>query len=247
MDERELPVVKIYTDGGAEPNPGKGGFGVIMTFGDYVKEFSIGYTITTNNRMELMGVIFALEKLKKPCKVTIYTDSQYVINGISKGWAKKWKAKNWRKSDKTLASNIDLWDKLLNLIDVQLEVNFIWVKGHAGHKENERCDELATAAMKKSDLLPDLGYFDEVEIEQQGVELSQVKSTLKAKIKNEGDLCRKCSTPVVKRQSSKLKSISANQNYYFKYHIFCPNCKTTYMVEEAKVWLDKNRNPDLFP
>ncbi|MGB3850098.1 MAG: ribonuclease HI [Tunicatimonas sp.] len=154
----ELPVVELYSDGGADPNPGKGGFGVVMSYKGRNKEFFRGYRLTTNNRMELMGVIFGLERLKVKSIVKVYTDSKYVINGIELGWAKRWRSKGWLRTKSEKAVNHDLWAKLLNLIEQQEKVEFYWVKGHAGHPENERCDELATLGIDASELLARLYY-----------------------------------------------------------------------------------------
>ncbi|MBQ8787721.1 MAG: ribonuclease HI [Oscillospiraceae bacterium] len=135
-------LVEIFTDGACSGNPGPGGYGAILRVGEHVKEISGGEPNTTNNRMELMGVISALSALKYPCDVVLTTDSKYVVDSVTKGWAKGWKAKGWIKSDKKPALNVDLWEKLLDLLEVH-NVKFVWVKGHAGHPENERCDELA--------------------------------------------------------------------------------------------------------
>ncbi len=135
-------LVEIFTDGACSGNPGPGGYGAILRVGEHVKELSGGEADTTNNRMELMGVIAALSALKYPCDVVLTTDSKYVVDSVTKGWARGWKAKGWIKSDKKPALNVDLWEKLLDLLDVH-NVKFVWVKGHAGHPENERCDELA--------------------------------------------------------------------------------------------------------
>ncbi|MBE6838518.1 MAG: ribonuclease HI [Ruminococcus sp.] len=143
-----MDFVEIFTDGACSGNPGPGGYGVILRFGEHEKELSGGEEHTTNNRMELMAVITALEALKRPCRVCITTDSKYVVDGIEKGWAKSWRAKGWIKSDKKPAINPDLWGRLLDLID-RHEVEFRWVKGHAGHPENERCDELAVSFYQK--------------------------------------------------------------------------------------------------
>ncbi len=134
--------VEIFTDGACSGNPGPGGYGAILRVGDHVKELSGGAPETTNNRMELMGVIEALSALKYPCDVVLTTDSKYVVDSVTKGWARSWKAKGWVKADKKPALNIDLWERLLELLDKH-NVQFIWVKGHAGHPENERCDRLA--------------------------------------------------------------------------------------------------------
>lgn len=137
-----ITKVQIFTDGACSGNPGPGGYGVILKSGDLYKELSGGETHTTNNRMELLGVITGLSSLKFPCEVLVTTDSKYVVDSITKGWAKKWEANNWIKSDKKKALNIDLWEQLLRLVEIH-DVTFNWVKGHAGHFENERCDELA--------------------------------------------------------------------------------------------------------
>lgn len=134
--------VEIFTDGACSGNPGPGGYGAILKYGEHIKELSGGEEQTTNNRMELTAVITALEALKEPCLVILTTDSKYVVDGIEKGWAKSWRENGWKKKDKKPALNPDLWGKLLDLLEVH-EVKFNWVKGHAGHPENERCDELA--------------------------------------------------------------------------------------------------------
>lgn len=139
-----MKKVDIYTDGACRGNPGKGGWGAVLVYGDKEKELSGGEKVTTNNRMELTAAIEALSALKEPCKVTMTSDSQYLINGITKGWALSWRAKGWKKADKSPALNPDLWQKLLDMLEIH-EVEFVWVKGHAGHPYNERCDELATA------------------------------------------------------------------------------------------------------
>ena len=141
-------TVYIYTDGACSGNPGPGGYGAILKYDDHIKELSGGEADTTNNRMELLGAIKALEVLKFPCKVILTTDSKYVADSVVKGWARKWKQNNWIKSDKKKALNIDLWERLLALLDVH-DVSFNWVKGHAGHPENERCDRLAVIERDK--------------------------------------------------------------------------------------------------
>ena len=140
-----MKCVKIYTDGACSGNPGRGGWGVVLKYGSAVKEISGCDDATTNNRMELMAAIQALYALREPCEVVLTTDSQYLVNGIEKGWAKDWKANGWRKSNKKPAQNSDLWDELLSLLEVHT-VKFMWIKGHNGHPENERCDQLAVEA-----------------------------------------------------------------------------------------------------
>ena len=137
-----IKKVEIFTDGACSGNPGPGGYGVILRFGEHTKELSGGEHETTNNRMELTGVITGLAALKKPCEVTLTTDSKYVVDSITKGWVYGWQKKGWIKSDKKPALNVDLWKQLLPLLEKH-KVNFVWVKGHAGHPENERCDQLA--------------------------------------------------------------------------------------------------------
>jgi len=137
--------IKIYTDGACSGNPGPGGYGVVMQHGDRRKELSGGEAQTTNNRMEIMGVIVGLETLIRPCEVDLYSDSRYVVDAIEKGWVTRWQQNNWMRNKKDPALNVDLWQRLLPLLDKH-KVTFHWVKGHAGHPENERCDELARIA-----------------------------------------------------------------------------------------------------
>lgn len=143
-----LTLVEMYTDGACSGNPGPGGWGTILRCKGTEKELSGGEKETTNNRMELLAVINGLEALNRRCKVTIYSDSQYVVNGITKGWAESWKRNGWRKSNKAPALNSDLWDRLLTLLSKH-DYEFVWVKGHDGHPENERCDRLAVAYSQK--------------------------------------------------------------------------------------------------
>lgn len=134
--------VTIYTDGACSGNPGPGGWGAILMYGEHKKEISGGEAQTTNNRMELTGVISALQQLNRPCEVDLYTDSQYVVNAIEKGWAIRWRSNGWMRNKKEKALNPDLWETLLSLLEVH-QVTFHWVKGHADNPYNNRCDELA--------------------------------------------------------------------------------------------------------
>ena len=136
--------VDIYTDGACRGNPGHGGWGAILVYQGHEKEMSGGEELTTNNRMELMAAISALEGLKEPCEVTLYSDSKYMIDSITKGWVYSWRDKGWKKADKSPALNPDLWERLLALLEKHT-VEFIWVRGHNGHAYNERCDTLATS------------------------------------------------------------------------------------------------------
>ena len=146
-------MIKIYTDGAAQGNPGPGGYGAIMKYKDLVKELSQGFRLTTNNRMELWAVIAGLEAIKKPgIPVTIYSDSQYVVNSVEKGWIWTWEKQNFKKK-----ANPDLWQRYIPLHE-KFKPKFVWIRGHAGHPENERCDYLAVKAASGFDLLIDEGY-----------------------------------------------------------------------------------------
>ena len=156
-EKNTLKSLDIYTDGACSGNPGPGGYGVVMLYKNQRKELSEGFKKTTNNRMEVLAVIKGLEALKIPCQVTLYSDSKYVVDAITKGWVKKWKANNWVKPDKKKALNVDLWERLLELLDKH-KVIFVWVKGHADNVENERCDFLARQAIAGGNLLDDNGF-----------------------------------------------------------------------------------------
>jgi ribonuclease HI len=150
--------VMLYTDGACSGNPGPGGFGVVLLYGEHRKELCGGYRRTTNNRMELLAVIRGLEALRGRCGVTLYSDSKYVLDALTKGWARRWRANGWRRNKKgEPAVNPDLWGRLLDLCDGH-EMRYQWVKGHAGDVENERCDELSTAALARPDLATDEEY-----------------------------------------------------------------------------------------
>ena len=143
-----MKEVEIFTDGACKGNPGPGGWGAVLRYKETEKEISGGEASTTNNKMELTAVIKALELLKEPCRVSLYSDSQYVCNALKLGWAKKWQKNNWMRNKKEPALNPELWEQLLNLCEIHtVDVN--WVKGHAGHPENERCDRLAVAQAEK--------------------------------------------------------------------------------------------------
>lgn len=143
-----MKKVEIFTDGACSGNPGPGGWGTILRYNGVEKELSGGEANTTNNRMELTAVISGLKALKEPCEVTLYSDSQYVCNALKLGWAKKWQSQGWMRNKKEPALNPELWEELLHLCDVH-QVEVVWVKGHAGHPENERCDRLAVEQSKR--------------------------------------------------------------------------------------------------
>lgn len=151
-------AIIVYTDGGSINNPGPGGYGVVIERDGKRQELSGGFRHTTNNRMEMMAAIVALRGLQN-CgkKVFLYSDSSYLVNGITKGWAKKWRSKGWQKSDGQPVLNVDLWQELLELLN-GAEVSFNWVKGHAGNELNERCDRLAVSAARQSAMVADIAY-----------------------------------------------------------------------------------------
>ena len=152
-------TVYAFSDGSAIGNPGPGGYGVVLRYGESVKEFSQGYVRTTNNRMELLGAITALDALKSRQRVVLTTDSQYVINGIEKGWAARWQANGWMRNKKERALNPDMWERLLKACN-RHDVRFEWIRGHTGHPENERCDELANSAARGGDQILDEGFIE---------------------------------------------------------------------------------------
>ncbi|MBW3622598.1 MAG: ribonuclease HI [Armatimonadetes bacterium] len=154
---RELQKVIIYTDGACIGNPGPGGYGIVLLYGTKRREISGGFRLTTNNRMEIMAAIVGLQALRYKCDVTLYTDSQYLVDSIMKGWAQRWRANRWMRNKKEKALNTDLWERLLDLC-ARHEIKFEWVRGHAGDRENERCDELSVQAALWKDLPPDIGY-----------------------------------------------------------------------------------------
>ncbi|MBO7701803.1 MAG: ribonuclease HI [Eggerthellaceae bacterium] len=154
--------VEVYSDGSSRGNPGPGGYGTVLRFTDpsggvHERELSQGYRTTTNNRMELMGAIAGFEALKRPCSVDFYSDSQYVVKAFTDHWIPGWIKRGWKNSQKQPVKNVDLWKRLIAAVEPH-EVTFHWVRGHAGHEENERCDALATAAADGEDLIADEGF-----------------------------------------------------------------------------------------
>lgn len=224
------PQVTIYTDGAASPNPGPGGYGVVLLFGEHRKELCQGFRLTTNNRMELLAVIAGLEALKKPCQVTLYSDSKYVVQAIQKGWAVRWQQRGWMRNQEEKAKNADLWQRYLDAAArhaVQLE----WVRGHAGVEENERCDQLAVEAAKADDLLVDQAF--EASAGTVGPVILNAREDKKIRHKEPGEPCRKCSTPL-ERRVPKEGNRKPGQTYYYTWYLYCPGCRAMYMVEEAK-------------
>ncbi len=153
-----MKKIEIYTDGGAKGNPGPGGYGVVLRFGEHTKELSAGFRRTTNNRMELLAAIEGLKALKEPCQVELFSDSRYLVDGVEKGWAVRWRANGWKRNKKgEPAQNADLWAELLGQL-ARHKVKLSWVQGHAGHPENERCDALVHLAATTGELAIDRGY-----------------------------------------------------------------------------------------
>jgi len=258
---QELSNVIIYTDGAAEPNPGPGGYGVVLLAGKHRKELSGGFRRTTNNRMELMGVIVGLEKLTKRCRVTIFSDSKYVVDSVERGSVHRWKKNNWFRTKTDKAKNADLWERFLKAFEKH-EVKFKWVKGHAGVPENERCDELAVAAAQSGDLSLDVGYVsdsvgskmelsivdrldklesDDLDIDNTNTTKPGTDSILTSKIgrggnvvhKEAGEACRKCGETLVKKRT-KPKAPKPGQTYFYEWYLSCSGCNTMYLVEDAK-------------
>ena len=150
-------TVHIYTDGGCLGNPGPGGYGIVLRCNGHEKRLSGGFRRTTNNRMEIMAAIVALEALKEPCSVTLHSDSKYLVDAMMLGWVLRWQANGWRRNKKERAVNVDLWKRLLTACG-EHDVRFVWVRGHAGHQWNEICDVLAKKAAARKDLPVDEGY-----------------------------------------------------------------------------------------
>ncbi len=244
--------ISIFTDGGAEPNPGVGGYGVVLRFGETYKELKEGFQLTSNNRMELLAAIVGLETLKEPCRVRLHSDSRYVIDAVNTGLLFRLALANWASKK---AKNIDLWKRFLKVYLIH-EVEMVWVKGHSGVADNERCDQLATEAIRSHQLKPDPGYEkygkrkstsksprrqtgdtpllapDKVpNVSAEFVASLPVGDIPRTKPKKVGDLCRKCSTPLIRKESKKHKADAA---YWYEWYLYCTTCSRMYLVEEAK-------------
>lgn len=233
-NDDSLKRIAIYTDGAAEPNPGPAGYGVVLKYKSNRKELSEGFQISTNNRMELLAIIVGLEALAERCCVTLYSDSKYVVDAVNNGSLFKWRDKNWWRTRTARVKNIDLWQRFLEVYEKH-KVTLRWIKGHAGNPENERCDKLAVAAAQKKQRQVDSGYVN-AEKDVPLVTSRDEHSRCKVKHKEEGELCRKCGTPVEKRTPKKKHK--SKQSYYYEWYLYCPGCKTMYMVEDAKRVID---------
>lgn len=226
MEVNNRPQIQLYSDGAAEPtNPGPAGFGVILRYPklNYQKEFSKGFILSTNNRMELMGVIYGLEQLKYPSDVIAFTDSKYVVNAINLGWLKKWSEHGWKKNKTHKIANDDLWKRLFALLEKH-NVTFEWVKGHNGHPENERCDFLAVEAANGKEKVEDEGFSPD--------EDSVIK---------EGDTCYECNVPLQKVYRDPYKKIKGKS--YFEWYYKCPQCGKFFYVEEARRAKEQSPQP----
>ena len=227
MPDRPLKEIVIYTDGAAEPNPGPGGYGVVLRHAGRSRELSAGFKRTTNNRMELLAAIVGLEALTSRCSVKLHSDSKYVVDSVTKGSVFQWRRNDWYRTRKQKAKNIDLWKRFLDAYEKH-DVQLIWVKGHAGLPDNERCDQLAVDAVTAAELLDDAGYPERAD------EAAPSAATSNQGIPGAtptGKLCRKCKTPLVKRKPKKRR---ATKSYYYEWYLYCGGCGRIYMVEEAK-------------
>lgn len=229
-----MKKIEIYSDWWARPNPWFWGYGVILRFWKKEKELSGFEENSTNNRMELTGAIKWLENLKEPCEVELFTDSSYVVNWIEKGWAKKWKENNWMRTKTQKAINYDLWERLLEATSKH-KVHFNWVRWHVGHKENERCDTLATNEILKNRPSLSASLQTKESLIKKVLNTPVSNTDKKIKVTSEDQPCRKCWTPVIK--AIPKKTSTKNKSYYYRYYLNCPNCKTNYFVDEAKVFL----------
>jgi len=237
-------IIHIYTDGASLGNPGPGGWAALIRSGGRMRELSGGFRETTNNRMELYAAIMGLESLPVGARVKLYSDSSYLVQGISQGWAEKWKAKGWKQTRTKPTPNADLWARLLIAVG-ERQVSWEWVRGHAGHPENERADRLAVKAANGQNLPLDAGFSAVLEAPQLSLfdgiggqeEVKSAAEPLKhaqgrGKVTQPGQTCRKCGTPVEKRIPS--RKLSGKQKHYYAWYLVCPNCGTLYLVDEAK-------------
>ncbi|WP_160140085.1 RNase H family protein [Chryseobacterium sp. c4a] len=225
-DLSQLPEVDLYCNGYSEIKIGKSAYGVILSHNEHEKKISEVYRHTTTNRIDLLGIINGLRHLKKKSKVFIYTNSMYIVDSFNKGWIYSWVENNWVSNKKNIA-NVDLWKQLLELTQAH-EVIFSYSK----EGKILQCLDLAKISFKNNAVLID-DFYENLndKYHPESTNTPPILPTLK--IKKEGDLCRKCNIPVIKKTPSH-KKIQKNKSYYFEYYLLCPDCKTMYMVEEAK-------------
>lgn len=243
-----MKEVVIFTDGGCEPNPGCGGYAAVLTYGEHTREISGGFRLTTNNRMEMLAAIMALECLKEPCRVSLHSDSQYLVRAMEMGTASRSHARGFRRRNGKRIPNADLWERLITAT-ARHEVKFVWVRGHNGDPLNERCDLLAARALRGTTLAVDAGYESALAVAKSAWLLPPDEAPAEPapdataatgipgsprSITDEGRACRKCGTAVVRR--TPRKRLKPDQAYYFEYYLYCPKCRTMYMVEAAKRW-----------
>jgi len=218
-----MKEVTIYTDGGCHPNPGVGGYGALLIInGKVYKELYGGFRKTTNNRMELFASIMALEALKEPCKVKLYSDSQYLVEPFNSGWINGWKMRGFKK-----VKNPDLWKRLLTQYEKH-KIDFIWIKGHTNNTHNERCDILASMGIKKHDLIDE--NFE-----------NRISQNIFIKTENiikKGDFCKKCMHPLIIRKT-KPKKLENIKSYYYEYYFWCTKCQTLYHTDDAKRYMSQ--------
>ena len=253
------PEIHIYTDGASLGNPGPGGWAALVRSGGRTRELSGGFRLTTNNRMELYAAIAALESLDGPADIHLHSDSRYLVEGITRGWAEQWRAKGWRQTKNRPTPNADLWARLLTAA-ARHTVSWVWVRGHAGHPENERADQLAARAASRKGLPADDGYeTSQADLNGSGGASRSLQDqpglfeggqnapgevlpteTLEkpaagrraGTVSRAGQPCRICGTPVVRQTPS--RKIKPDQTYYYAWYLVCPNCKTIYLVDEAR-------------
>lgn len=236
MDTTVRKSVTMYTDGGCDPNPGPGGYGVVLMHGERRRELSGAFRLTTNNRMEVLAAIVGLEAIKVACRVEIRSDSKYLVNAVEKRWLQAWEARGWRRKGGEPVPNADLWKRLLALCQKH-EVKLTWVAGHSGVAGNERCDRLAAEARRAPDLPVDEGYLAGVRAR---VEAALPFGALPPSgapadagpVREEGQPCRKCGTPVVRRTPKRTKS--RGKLYVYLFYLYCQGCRTLYLVDAAK-------------
>lgn len=232
--------IEIFTDGSSSGNPGPGGWAALIRKDGKTRELSGGYRRTTNNRMELMAVICALETVQGPSDVDVYSDSSYLVNSINKGWLQKWQKKGWVRTGNQPVPNADLWKKLLTLLK-EKTIHFHWVEGHAGHPENERADRLAVQAGSKASLPVDAGYES---LKEQTEQLNLFSTNQSFPLKtvhpaesslgplSSGKPCRKCGGLLVKKIPTAKRR--PQQKYYYAYYYSCSKCGTNYFTDDAR-------------